>query len=355
MDEHSKLSTMTEDEHFNNDDELAEMFGYSGNVAAESSSEEVVHENKSSFPFNSCRLVNAKHDFIQPVPSQILTVFENLEDTVPIHVDLDSGATLNYCTENEVLNRGFKIYPNCQLSKLGDGTTKIKSIGEIHEIFFRNKRKFIFNAVVCKKLNSPFIGGTLFIKENGIEQDFEKNVIHLNGRQVTVHATDPVSILPMQPIISKVQVDTQQPIKFSQFKRRTLLPGQCQDIKMNFCDGTVLAIEPYEKNDDPNWPRPHLQTVQNGKISIKNDTNNALLLGSQVKLCKISSTIEVPDVDEKYYVYNGKMETQQPDGLSNLMLINHNKMVSSAANKIIEEAHSKYHAVFNKDLSQGYN
>ena len=84
----------------------------------------------------------------------------------------------------------------------------------------------------------------------------------------------------MQPIISAIQVNNQSSTKFLPFNRRTLLPGQKQDIRVNYSDGAVLAVEPYEKNDNPDWPQPHLQTVENGMISIENNTNCALLLGS---------------------------------------------------------------------------
>ena len=72
------------------------------------------------------------------------------------------------------------MFPNGQLSRLGDGVTKLKAVGEIHVTFFRGSKPLIFNAVVCKSLASPFIGGTLFMKENSIEQDHVRNVIHLH-------------------------------------------------------------------------------------------------------------------------------------------------------------------------------
>ena len=101
--ESSKLSNMTDYTKYNDADELAEMLGYRGNIEDNSSSEneEVVNKKISNFTLSSCRPTNAKIVFIQPVPSQILTVFENVEDTMPIHIDLDSGATLNYCTEKK--------------------------------------------------------------------------------------------------------------------------------------------------------------------------------------------------------------------------------------------------------------
>ena len=63
------------------------------------------------------------------------------------------------------------------MSKLGDGLTRIKACGELYETFFRNKKEIKWRSVVCKDLTAPFIGGTPFLKDNGIEQDFVKNII----------------------------------------------------------------------------------------------------------------------------------------------------------------------------------
>ena len=296
-----------------------------------------------------------KLDFIQPVPSQILTVFLNKDNTDPIHIDLDSGATLNYCSEQEALNRSFVMHPNSQKSKLGDGITSIIAVGEIHETFFRNKVKLLFNAVVCKNLNSPFIGGTLFMRENRIEQDLAKNVIYLDERQITLQPTDHVAILPTKPLVSAIQVLENNPSKNITFQRRTLLPGQCYQFPVKQEEGTVLAIEPHERNNYAKWPEPQLQTVHNGTITIKNDTHDPMLLGTQVKLCKITNTADPNPLNEIYYKYNENLNCGLKSSYENIKLISHNKEVCTEANKIIEQAHRQFHAVFDKDLTNGYN
>ena len=78
---------------------------------------------------------------IKPVPTQLLTVFIDQNNTVPIHLEMDSGANLNYVHINEVLKYNYKIKPNGQLSTLGDGVSKIKAVGEIDETYFRNNFK----------------------------------------------------------------------------------------------------------------------------------------------------------------------------------------------------------------------
>ena len=69
---------------------------------------------------------------------RLQTVFRDIKNKIPIHIELDSGASLNYCEEKAVKNLGFNISYNKQVSKLGDGVTQIESVGEINEIFYRN-------------------------------------------------------------------------------------------------------------------------------------------------------------------------------------------------------------------------
>ena len=350
-----QLSKLQINDDYEDVDELAEMFGYGEKEASDSSIDEVNVVKDSYSSYINCRQAECKNNFINPVPSQILTVFENNDDTSPVHIDLDSGATLNYCLEKEAIKRGYKLYPNKQLSKLGDGVTKIKAVGEIHVIFFRNNTELKFNAVVCKELNSPFIGGTLFIKENGIEQDFSKNVIHLHNRRISIQPTHPVSVLPSQPIMSNIQVPELHKQKCLSFKNRSLLPGQEVQIPVELEDGCTVAVEPHEHNKNPNWPSPQFRTVLNGKIKIPNESNNVVLLGSEVKLCKIIPTAQAQDVDTSYYTYRRETCIKEDQGKENILLINHNRNISQEANKIIEGAHEKFHSVFNKDLSKGYN
>ena len=357
-----KLSNIKEEEDFEDEDEIAEMFGYSSNSnSPETVQNEEVNVNNSinSSSTTLSRSIEEKYSYIKPVQSQILTLYQDSANKVPIHVDLDSGATVNYCMESEVLKCGFKVYPNGQLSKLGDGHTKIKACGEIHETFFRNSWQVKYSAIVAKQLSSPFIGGTVFLKENGIEQDFNKNVIHIFNRQFTVQPTDPLALLPTAPILgsspqsspSKVKQDV--PNKLHTFKSRTLLPGQCQDIPVHEEDGTIVAIEPFEQNNNSEWPEPRLQAVENGKIVLNNNTNDAITLGKDVKQCRIRHTHdENVNPDDDFYKYSPSLSSIAQD--DNISLVNQGKM-SEKAKEIINNAHKQFASVFDKDLSHGYN
>ena len=93
------------------DDEIAELYGYTSNINEEVKSNSNQSDSKIEFSRNE----TVKCGYIKPVPSQILTVFQDVPNKSPIHIELDSGATVSYCLESEARKRGFKIFPNGQL------------------------------------------------------------------------------------------------------------------------------------------------------------------------------------------------------------------------------------------------
>ena len=223
-----QLNVIKNEQYSNSSDEedIGANFGYSSNNGNDDQ-EEVNIRSQSISNMHYNRNEETTCNYIKPIPSQILTVFKDLNNKFPLHIELDSGASINYCEENAVLQMGFKIYYNKQVSKLGDGVTKIESVGEINEIFYRNNWTVRFKAVVCKQLSSQFIGGTVFMVDNGIEQDFSNNVIRLLNKTITVVPTDPLSLLPTAPINDKPKkVNLNKMGKLLTFNAQWLLPDQ---------------------------------------------------------------------------------------------------------------------------------
>ena len=79
---------------------------------------------------------------IQPVVVQILSVADS--NSQPLHIELDSAATVSYITLAEVKKRHFRIKPNNQVSHLGDGLTPLKSYREINVVLYRNEHQLRF-------------------------------------------------------------------------------------------------------------------------------------------------------------------------------------------------------------------
>ena len=97
----------------------------------------------------------------------------------------------------EAIKRGSNINPNSQTSQLGDGVTIIKSCGEVDVSLYRNAHKLRFRAIVAQHLHYPVIGGTTFIRDNNITQNFVHNQISLLGNKCTVPSTQREALLPI--------------------------------------------------------------------------------------------------------------------------------------------------------------
>ena len=132
---------------------------------------------------------------IQPVAAQILSAADS--NGRPLHIELDSAATVSYITLAEATKRHFPIKSNNQVSHLGDGLTSLKSCGEIDVTIYRNEHPLRFRALVAQHLHCTAIGGTTFIKDNNIKQDFSNNIIHLLGNTCIVPSTRREALLPV--------------------------------------------------------------------------------------------------------------------------------------------------------------
>jgi hypothetical protein len=119
---------------------------------------------------------------IKRVPTQILTVFEDKAQTKPIHISLDNGAKVSYVTYKQFKERGLVMKQNSQMSRLGDGRTLLPAIGEIDVTLYSNDWEVQFRALVVHNLHTVVVGGTTFIKENGVMQDFVKGTVMVHGK-----------------------------------------------------------------------------------------------------------------------------------------------------------------------------
>ena len=330
-----QLNNMTID-----DDEIVRDYGYdledndepSEQVVIDKNTTNVASKSVSFSPPTSC-------NYIQPVPTQILTVQDT--NNKDVHITLDSGATVSYIRLDIAKSHNFKIMPNSQLSSLGDGETKLPPIGEIVEIFSRNEWSVRFNAIVVKNLHADFVGGNTFIKENQVLQDFNKRTICVH-RKYTVPETSPSLILPTQPNNLLLQNN----------HISVILPGQSIQYSVPHQESTTLAVQPWHQNKTA-WPTPQLCTVKNGHINLKNDSPNPIHIpkATKIQARTTSDTTPLPPTETKIK-FPSKL--QEPVDNTNLIKINSDN-IDPHIISYVQDIHSTYKDVFNEDLSKGYN
>ena len=288
--------------------------------------------SNSDFSMTTC-------NFIQPIPTQTLTVQD--QNNQDIHLDLDTGATVSYVKLSAVKSHGFKIRPNSQLSNLADGKTKMKAIGEIDEIFYRNSWQVRFHAIVTQNLHCNFVAGNNFIKENSIIQDLNAKTISVH-KKYTVAETSKSLILPTAPNNLLLQNN----------HLNVILPGQDIPLSVPYQDSTQLAIQPWYQNKQITWPQPQICSVKNGIISIKNHLNEPIHVKNQTKIQirTLSQAVDNPSIIPT----NTAREVFKDRDNTHLIEIN-NEDIDPAIVRYVKDINHTFKDVFNEDLTTGYN
>ena len=274
---------------------------------------------------------------IKPVPSQILTVYQN---EMPVHIDLDTGCWISTVKLSYVLKMKWKLHPNGQLAKMADGRTVMESKGEIHEIFSRNSWTVKFSAIVMETLHTNVIGGNNFFEDNNIKQDISAKTISIFNKYV-VPETNRHTDLPAFPINTIVSIP----------KATTLLPKQTLKVPVptNVLSTEVL-IEPVPGNKQCDII-PQICTVENGSISIEN-LNTMPINVKKNKLCvKMIRQIKPDTLPNDYKIANVKPQTC--DNLQDITTNEHR--LNQTQKDTLHEILNTHKSVFDQDLTQGYN
>ena len=322
------------------DDDIAKDYGYDLEDNDDPQDQVEIDKKISNSASNSVSFsLPTSCNFIQPVPTQILSVQDT--NNKDVHITLDSGATVSYIKLDIAKSHNFKIRPNSQLSSLGDGQTKLPAIGEIDEHFFRNDWSVRFNAIVVINLHADFVGGNNFFKENQVIQDINNRSICVH-RKYTVPETSPSLILPTQPNNLLLQNN----------HISVILPGQSVQYPVPHQDSTTLAVQPWHQNKTA-WPTPQLCIVKNGHIRLKNDSPDPINLPKATKVQARTTSNTTPLVLTEPKM-KSPPEPQEPADNTNLIKISSDN-IDPQIIKYVQDIHATYKDVFDEDLSKGYN
>ena len=304
---------------------IAELHGYNPG--------EIKHSN-----LINTKLEDTSIHVIKPVPSQILSVFQN---ETPVHMDLDSGCWINSVRLSYAKKMKWKIHPNGQLARIADGKTVLKSSGEIHETFSRNNWNVKFSAIVLEDLHTDVIAGNNFFMDNNIKQDIPKRNIIVHNKYV-VPETNRNIALPTLPINSIVEISHQS----------VILPKQVKTVEVPHEDDTIVLVEP-PPGANTSWPHPQICTVKNSKIDITNQSTEPYLMKKQH--VAIREVFENHDLKQKLDYRINEVRVNN-NGLEHLKDIQTNRdRLNRNQQMQLDDLLHKHNKVFNQDLSGGYN
>ena len=274
---------------------------------------------------------------IKPVPSQILTVYQN---DIPIHLDLDSGCWISTVKLDFARKMKWNIHPNGQLAKIADGKTVLKSRGEIHEVFIRNAWTVNFSAIVMEELHTDAIAGNNFFKDNNVRQDISARTITIQNKYV-VPETNRNTDLPTNPINTIVTIP----------KATMILPEQSINLNINAGNNKTVFVQPVDSMKCR--IQPQISKIKHGKVSITNNTNEPVKLSKMKILIKEVKDVDTNNTDNTYKAMSMHTNTTTTDNISNIS-INEEGMSNDQISRL-KSILSENKSVFDQNLRQGYN
>ena len=268
-----------------------------------------------------------------------------------LYVTVDCGATANLMRESTARRFGIVIHPATQRAGQADGKTNLDTVGEVHFTVNRGNRSFKFDGLVVKNLNDDILGGMPFMKENDIAVRPAKSWIVIEGKEVIAYNSKGVCT----PMVRRVQSYVLRGPK----QRLVVLPGEDLPLETpkDALPNSTWALEPRYDSNSPDWFLPREVTDCDRMISIKNTTNEPIVIGKHEHVCQVRSVIDIrneaiPSTDIATPVLEDKVKVQSCNSgnaspFSDAVCVNPDGLVSQDIVDKVHEINRAYDRVFN--------
>ena len=313
---------------------------------------------------------------ISPIASQIMNT---MHFSIIFPITLDSGATVSFVREREILAMKIKVHQNGQLATLADEKTRMASKGEIdievaiHGIILR------LRALVMENLQAICFGGTNFHNDNKITADIAEGTITLH-KQFTITQSNivpRVNTFPPSRMLAndtqlhrqsvmedKIRVDSQ--VEEMVIKGKTVniphkqaaLPGEVISIPLpEPCVklSRIAVVPSFQEMRSREWPAQVCEIKDGQAVYI----NSSKLPISHPKHAKFKTlpVVEVEAAGEAAKYSKSPTIPANPMQVGKMLAdikINKN-MLSKTQLARLEEIHMRNKEAFDGDLTDGYN
>ena len=317
-------------------------------------------------------------------PSQILSVSFTINT---VHITIDGGATVSFITLEKAKSLQMVIHKTSQDAIQADGVSQLVIVGEVHEVFNRNKIDLTFDALVCENLNgTDILGGMNFLYDNSVVPDARRQTISV-GKTVFPE-TNPLNVskaltigssVTSQEAVNSVPDDNSYKMNHSSgqsisipIKEETIiLPGDKISFKLPpyLPHDHLYAVQPVVNlvhavpglpPVETAWPSVRSIVASKDQLSIINDTDSPIQLPQTASIATIRPLFSTqsnaePNTKKIETLVEIMKEKIQPDEyLSRISVDPHNVHTEDERTKVWDIL-KKYHSVFDGDISAGYN
>ena len=261
---------------------------------------------------------------------------------------VDSGAEISMMEEEFAHHIGATIYPTSTSARQADGASNLKIVGEVHLKFTLGNLELKFDALVAKSLTDNVIAGVPFLTAHDIYARPAKRTIHVGSQEFKYGTQNRSSTASIMRIPRQV----------------ALLPGDTLQLTVpnSMTKEREVSLEP--RFDAPSlkqnkhshiWLQPQILPITDGKVEVKNDTDEPVLIGRHEQLATIRPVVEV---EECASVMSVDLECPAVPSISTDYLdvsIDPDKQLSSQQHQMFKSLHEDFKDVFDSRCLGRYN
>lgn len=214
--------------------------------------------------------------------SPFLKVFYNSE---PAQITIDSGATGNFINSNLAKRLKLTVKRNTQSANQADGISHIKVIGETSCIFEHDGFQLPMDALVTESLDVDILGGTPFQSANDIYARPSRKEVWIGDKKYNYahNKSDGLNCFRANIVPLKSDLNcTVWPNEFVELK----LPSSCTDNDYAVIPRSVSILNKSLSVPDM-FPVPVITESIDGKIRLKNDSDNPVFISKHDPFCHI--------------------------------------------------------------------
>ena len=263
-----------------------------------------------------------------------------------LFITIDCGATTNLIRESVASRYGIKVCPATQNAAQADGTTNLKTVGEVHFKVTRGDKTFIFDGLVVKDLNDDILGGMPFMSKNDIGVRPARSMIVLQGEDIVKYNNKGICT----PMVRRSQSFVLKGPK----NKTVILPGEDFTVETpnEAMSNTNWALEPRYDSNACEWFSPQEIVDKDHIIVLTNNTNDPVVIGKHSHIGQIRSISEIPSepcevFPEDTSINSSKTNTRP---FSRDISVNPDGLVSPEVVNQINELNRSYDRVFDPDI-----
>ena len=277
----------------------------------------------------------------------------------PADITIDSGATCDVVKLAVAEKLKCKLRPTNKTCSQADGHSNLDVVAETDVTFHRGKKTYYMSALVATDCESDFLGGIPFMSRNDV-------AVRPATCELIIDGVEFISYGPAQKS-NKNKCKQLKSYSIQASCKSVILPGEELSLEVPpvLQSDTSVAVEPRfdshfnrSHNESSVWPPPQVVSVHNKSISLKNNSEEPVMVKKHEQICIVHDFVDPDDIKPSTAIPTpSKPESKLPsttEDYTKPLKLDPDNLLSKEQVEAFREVLTEYNEVFSPQVSR-YN